>query len=499
MMKKLQLLVLAIFILISTTSYSQLLPDRKSLSLRKEQRININKYLPTVIEVQDAQGNVKNNQTKQYDSEGNEIFSSIKYDNSETKEYRKWDKLSNGKTVNTYRQIDEITTVDGRSRLQSGKKDYYYSLTEGTLIGEKTVAGECYLDEKTEPTDWTVYEDWTTKRNESQIRIGIEGKSFYSNARFDASGRVTSIMAMIEEDGNPVTVSGTYNWSQDKALTMYFTHQDIKEGVNSVVNFTKFEIVRNKEMFDSYMLLPHLQLFVGSELHSRRIYFNAEGTLKVNKDSPVDIVIESKIDEGQGVYELKTYGLDGKKKVLYTTDLFKKTDANGSYEWSITELERGKTDIATFYSETATYNQYGSLEQILIKEEDYKEKSYVYSRKNVTYDNVGRPLECKIYSGNSLSNLKLEEVEVYKEWVNPATNISNSTQQDPINVYVNKGTLFVGSSARINNVDIYKIDGTLSNQITDTDIPFQLSKGIYIVKVNTDKGVQTRKIVNPGL
>ncbi len=499
MKKKLQLLVLAIFTLISITSYAQLLPDRKSLSLRKEQKIDINNYLPTVIEVQDAQGNVKNKQKKEYDSEGNEIFSSIKYDNSETKEYRRWIKLSNGKTVNTYRQIDEISTVDGRSRLQSGKKDYYYSLTEGTLIGEKSVAGECYLDEKTEPTDWTVYEDWTTKRNESQIRIGIEGKSFYSNVKFNAQGRITSIFALTEEDGEPVTANGTYNWIQDRIGTMNFAHRNIKQGINSVVNFTKFEIVHNKEMFDTYMLLPHLQLFVGSEFHSRRIYFNGEGSLKENNDSPINMVIESKIYEDQGVYELKTYGLDGKKRILYTTDLFKKTDENGSYEWTITELERGKTNIITFYSETATYNEYGGLVQLLIKEEDYKEKSYVYSRKNVSYDDIGRPLECKIYSGSSLSNLKFEEVEVYKEWTNSATNISNSNQQDAINVYVNKGALFIDSSAKIKNVDIYKIDGTLSNQITDTDLPFQFTKGIYIVKVNTDKGVQTRKIVNPGL
>jgi len=87
----------------------------------------------------------------------------------------------------------------------------------------------------------------------------------------------------------------------------------------------------------------------------------------------------------------------------------------------------------------------------------------------------------------------------WKKFFNIITGINNVSDIQ-LSIYPNptKDDLFIKSELPINKVEIYSMAGSLmmtENNITEKISLSALLKGIYVIKVYTDKGVIIRKIV----
>lgn len=108
------------------------------------------------------------------------------------------------------------------------------------------------------------------------------------------------------------------------------------------------------------------------------------------------------------------------------------------------------------------------------------------------------------YTGGSASRLyvygdtacNLYKIEVTGATVNTSSMSSDDFQQNNVNVFTNGQMMSIANVASATDVIVYSITGALVKSFkTSTDVDLQLNSGFYIVKLNSQEGSKTVKVI----
>lgn len=160
-----------------------------------------------------------------------------------------------------------------------------------------------------------------------------------------------------------------------------------------------------------------------------------------------------------------------------------------------TAISNADSDAASLKVAVATSPDKASIiseiaaETVAQSEYAQKNASFTASSEGVYYvgfGNVSGPV-------STSTSLRIDHVSFTK-----TTMSTNEVQKAKIKIYPNpvKDVLHVVADAKIEKVEIFTADGKLLTTGSASEISFEsFPKGLYILKIHTDKGIQTEKVI----
>lgn len=119
-----------------------------------------------------------------------------------------------------------------------------------------------------------------------------------------------------------------------------------------------------------------------------------------------------------------------------------------------------------------------------------------FSAKGVRYGDIGKTYREKLISEKGWTFAPKGELDIYEPECDKSLSTKEINAVDFKIINPVKNTLVIRSSAKINKVEIYATTGQLVKTFAGNQAEVSaLAKGIYILKIETDKGNQTAKIV----
>ncbi len=421
--------------------------------------------------------------TYEYDSYGHVTLETLYVKVAGAENYQLYSKrtisyqlLNNGVFVKTL-EMEELDLIASRYTASYDNK--------GMLLWEQEEEG----------SRSNLADNWTWDlilRDEAVIESGIRtGMKTYdpdiqtmvpdTRYTFDSKGRVISF----SDSGLDWAELSTYTWSNDDKITSY----SYSDG-EMTATYSNIVFVHNAQYLNPYSLDPFSPGSVsdsnsGSVANGNEIsnsiwnqpFFNADVTVSFEGLS-VNYKITSNVTED----EILTSYFDETGTTLLATETIGKTDANGSFELVTENFAGGLLEESYMAVE---FNEYGAVTRVIINDYDLR-----FER---TYD-ADKPTETTVY---------INDVEFYTEtytaWKNIATQLKNKEATKSLSVYPNptSGKSAIETSAPVQNVTVYSMNGTLQKQIsntTDVDIS-ELSSGLYFLQIKTTEGMVSTKIL----
>ncbi len=339
-----------------------------------------------------------------------------------------------------------------------------------------------------------------TTLDENGVRTSVQDED-YDEIRLNNQGLVTYFIA---NDGNEFLDEGTQTWEGNRLKALSFQEKDILKNEESIIELNDIDIIFSHEPFNPYKIsyfpylagvdLDFLDTY-DKKLVPNLILFNATGKMKntshgVTLENDIRFlsqVIESPVDKPYPYYKMKiTLTLNGTTQNImeYT---YNQIDENGSFVINITDYTDYIESIYTF-----EYDNHGNIAKSELVELDIDAigskrddiEGGAFSRRyDWEYDTEGKPLKITIYdSVNGGKDETLSSTEVFTAWYD-ASAIND----------------VVTDTAKILDATLYTINGTPVRNLTVEEIQANKievqQKGIYLLVIKTNKGIETRKII----
>lgn len=277
-------------------------------------------------------------------------------------------------------------------------------------------------------------------------------------------------------------------WDGDRIAT--FKHEFVYEEPASSDYYAKWvrsedltniEIVHETKPFNAYDVLQYYELFRYPQ--ESGVWISADGTGKEEHYS--NGVLNNDPYNCSGPMKIRSTVSDDKKRLTKTVTIDGKLmnyeevvyiDENGSYKYTYTK--RGLTSRSVY-----SCNEYGDLISRVYIPDDTRSQpdSTLYEWK---YDNEGRPLEVREYYKSHFDGKKEpKDAYVFTAW-HDGSSITATEATEP----------------RILGATLYTPDGKKVRTLTaeEAQAADRLTapqRGIYLLVTQTDRGVETRKLI----
>ena len=344
--------------------------------------------------------------------------------------------------------------------------------------------------------DGTTSERWYEQRttlNASGVRTAVESED-YDHITLDAAGHVTATDWVEEDGGGSEGESQTMKWDGDR-LVGYKYKYDYVPGASDPAGesesteryeLNNIRIVHAGQPFNAYELGYEDLAFLDYDYGRCRIAFSAEGTHSykdAEEDGSYEVRINSEVGaDGKSITTTLTYG-----GVLAQSIVITLLDDNGSY----TLRQTSPIDDDDAYEETEMFNEYGDCLSYIYRTYtgDVKEQeSRLFHQWE--YEN-NRPVKVTTYYGYwySSNGPEPDEIEMTQETVEVFT-----AWHDGASISATEA-----GEARILGATLYTMDGTKVRNLTAEEAQavdaVAAPRGIYLMVVQTERGIQTRKVV----
>lgn len=319
----------------------------------------------------------------------------------------------------------------------------------------------------------------------SESEDGIAKPKYEMQTLLNEAGIRTSVICQnytvtLDNNGHVISYANgecyeNMTWNDDQLASYEFYINSATQELHISIN--KIEIL-DKSKFNAYSTYYHDLFIYDGNPAKHQIPMNASGTYYEKNSQGIHestFTIATEFERnGRNFTTTRKIGDEIQEtiKVIFTDDF-------GSFT-----LHETHSDTDQYWETAYLYNEYGDYIQKIYREGNNQgvieeETKELFEWK---YDN-GKPLEVTRYRNYKNGIPDYCTTEVFTAWHDPET--SNDTY--------NSGDITI-----LNGV-LYNINGIFLRNLTTEEIQandiHSLPKGIYLLRLNTNQGIQTRKII----